>query len=282
MTSDNVIVLSGVSKRFSSVVGEVLAVDDVSISLPRGGALGVIGETGSGKSTLGRIAVGLLDPDVGDVALAGLDLASLDRRSKHQLRTSVGIVFQEPYASLDPRRTVLASVEEPLEVKLPGRGASRIRRSMALEALERVGLDAKFAGRFPRMLSGGQQQRVGIARAIVTKPQLVLLDEPTSALDRSIRGDVLRLLNDLRRSDGLSYLVITHDVETVEALAEDIIVMYRGRIVERGRADQVLRTPHHLYTQALLGARLPVDPRVPLPPVQNASYGDTSAISDWG
>jgi ABC-type glutathione transport system ATPase component len=269
------VALQGVTKRFRTPVSDVLAVDDVSIGLRAGGALGIIGESGSGKSTLGRIAVGLLEPDEGEVVTAGLDLSRLDRAGRRQLRSSVSIVFQEPFASLDPRRTVLDSVLEPLEVKVPGRAAAARRRAEALAALERVGLGAEYARRYPKMLSGGQQQRVGIARAIVTRPAVVLLDEPTSALDRSIRADVLALLRDLRESEGLAYLVITHDVETVEALSDDIIVMYRGRVVEQGRAVDVLAAPEHPYTRALLAARLSVDPRdqlSPLPPVPDGGF----------
>lgn len=272
--------LQGVTKRFRTPVSDVLAVDDVTVTLAAGGALGIIGESGSGKSTLGRIAVGLLTPDEGEVEVVGMDVAQLDRDSRQKLRTSVSIVFQEPFASLDPRRTVLQSVIEPLEVKYPGRRAAAHRRTQALSALERVGLSPEYAHRYPGMLSGGQQQRVGIARAVVTKPAVVLLDEPTSALDRSIRGDILTLLRGLREQEGLTFLVITHDVETVEALADDIIVMYRGRVVEQGRARELLNSPQHPYTRSLLAARLSVDPLEPLPPLADVPSGQAEGTSE--
>ncbi len=279
-TTRDLVSLRGVSKRFRTPLTEVRAVDDVTVGLRAGGALGIIGESGSGKSTLGRIAVGLLAPDSGEVETVGMNLATLDRAERQRLRTSVSIVFQEPFASLDPRRTVLESVLEPLEVKEPGRAAAPRRRAEALQALERVGLGADYADRYPKMLSGGQQQRVGIARAIVTKPAVVLLDEPTSALDRSIRADVLTLLRDLRKSEGLTYLVITHDVETVAALADDIIVMYRGRVVEQATARDLLSAPQHPYTRSLLAARLSVDPRDVLPPLPDVPDGDFSGSGE--
>ena len=274
--------MRGVTKQFRTAAAHVRAVDEVSVDLAPGRALGIIGESGSGKSTLGRLAVGLLAPDSGDVTTVGLDLGRLDRAGRRKLRTSVSVVFQEPFASLDPRRTVLDSVLEPLEVKTPGRAAASARRAEALAALDRVGLGPEYADRYPRMLSGGQQQRVGIARAIVTRPDVVLLDEPTSALDRSIRADVLALLDDLRRTEGLSYLVITHDVETVEALADDVIVMYRGRVVEQGTAEQVLSAPRHPYTRSLLASRLSVDPRDPLPPLVEPAGEAPDGVSDCG
>ena len=277
-----VVSMRAVTKQFRTAAAHVRAVDDVTVDLQPGRALGIIGESGSGKSTLGRLAVGLLAPDSGDVTAVGLDLARLDRTGRRRLRTSVSIVFQEPFASLDPRRTVLDSVLEPLEVKTPGRAAAASRRAEALAALDRVGLGPEYANRYPRMLSGGQQQRVGIARAIVTRPDVVLLDEPTSALDRSIRADVLSLLDDLRKAEGLSYLVITHDVETVEALADDVIVMYRGRVVEQGTAERVLSAPRHPYTRSLLASRLSVDPRDPLPSLAEVGGEAPGGESDCG
>lgn len=272
--------LRGVTKTFRTPVSHVTAVDDVSITLPNGGALGIIGESGSGKSTLGRIAVGLLEADAGEVEVVGVDLANLDRAGTRHLRTNVSVVFQEPFASLDPRRTALQAVLEPLEVKFPGRAHAARRRELALAALERVGLTSDQAGRYPRMLSGGQQQRVGIARAIVTNPAVILLDEPTSALDRSIRADVLALLDDLRHSERLSYLVITHDVDTVVALADDVIVMYRGQVVEEGPAADILAAPRHPYTHSLLAARLTFDPRDELIPLPEPPSGDRSGNSE--
>jgi oligopeptide/dipeptide ABC transporter ATP-binding protein len=257
--------ISGVHKEFKSPTGVVTALDDVSCSVPAGGVLGIIGESGSGKTTLGRVAAGLMPADSGTVRLDGTDLAALPHREWRRLRASIGVVFQEPFASLDPRRTALESVLEPLQVQQPGRAARRQRLDAARHALERVGLGPELHSRYPAQLSGGQQQRVGIARAIVTRPKLVLLDEPTSALDRSIRGDVLRLLGELQREEGLTYLLISHDVETVQHLADRVMVMYRGQVVEEGPAGAVLGEPQHPYTQTLLNARLPLDPYADLP-----------------
>lgn len=257
--------ISGVHKEFKTPTGVVTALDDVSCSVPAGGVLGIIGESGSGKTTLGRVAAGLMPADSGTVRLDGTDLAALPHREWRRLRASIGVVFQEPFASLDPRRTALESVLEPLQVQQPGRASRRQRLDAARHALERVGLGPELHSRYPAQLSGGQQQRVGIARAIVTRPKLVLLDEPTSALDRSIRGDVLRLLGELQREEGLTYLLISHDVETVQHLADRVMVMYRGQVVEEGPAGAVLGEPQHPYTQTLLNARLPPDPYADLP-----------------
>lgn len=255
----------GVHKRFRSGTGVVRAVNGVSFAIPEGEVLGIIGESGSGKSTVARIAVGLMPPDEGTVVFDGRDLSTMSGRERRTLRTSIGIVFQEPFASLDPRRTALESVLEPLEVQRPGRAAAGGRTSAAREALSRVGLGPDLQERYPGRLSGGEQQRVGIARAIVTRPRLVLLDEPTSALDRSIRGDILDLLGSIQREEGLTYCLISHDVETINHLSDRVLVMYRGEVVESGPTDDVLGSPRHPYTQALLSARLPLDPRAELP-----------------
>lgn len=257
--------LTGVHKEFKTPTGVVTALDDVSCSVPAGRVLGIIGESGSGKTTLGRIASGLMPADRGSVRLDGTDLMNLPHREWRRMRASIGIVFQEPFASLDPRRTAVESVLEPLQVQQPGRVARRRRVDAAREALDRVGLGPELHERYPAQLSGGQQQRVGIARAIVTSPKLVLLDEPTSALDRSIRGDVLRLLATLQAEEGLTYVLISHDVETVQHLADRVMVMYRGQVVEEGPAEDVLAAPQHPYTRTLLNARLPLDPYADLP-----------------
>lgn len=259
--------IAGVHKHFKNGPHVIRAVDGVSFTISEGEVLGIIGESGSGKTTVARIGVGLLNPDAGTVTFDGQDLAAMDARQRRALRTSIGIVFQDPFGSLDPRRTALESVLEPLEVKRPGRAARKERETAAREALARVGLGPALQERYPSRLSGGEQQRVGIARAIVTRPRLVLLDEPTSALDRSIRGDILELLGSIQREERLTYCLISHDVETIAHLSHRVLVMYRGQVVESGPTDQVLRSPQHPYTQLLLSARLPLDPTAVLPPL---------------
>ncbi|PZM95974.1 MAG: peptide ABC transporter ATP-binding protein [Actinobacteria bacterium] len=263
----SLLTVSNVHKHFKNGPHVTRAVDGVSFTIKEGEVLGIIGESGSGKSTVARIAVGLLQPDAGTVIFDGRDVSTMGPRERRALRTSIGIVFQDPFGSLDPRRTALESVLEPLEVKHPGRAARKTREAAAREALNRVGIGPELQERYPSRLSGGEQQRVGIARAIVTRPRLVLLDEPTSALDRSIRGDILDLLSSIQRDDNLTYCLISHDVETVARLAHRVLVMYRGQVVESGPTDQILGAPRHPYTQLLLSARLPLDPDAELPPL---------------
>jgi oligopeptide/dipeptide ABC transporter ATP-binding protein len=237
----------------------VQAVNGVSFAIEEGETLGLIGESGSGKSTMGKIVLGLLSPDAGRVAFDGQDLAGLSARQLRRLRSQLQVIFQEPLESLDPRMRIGSIVEEPLIVHR--RDMVRARRMDAvLEMLRLVGLDESHASRFPGELSGGQQQRVGIARAIVTKPRFVVLDEPTSSLDLSVRASILELLANLQRELRLSYLFISHDIATVRHFCARTAVMYLGRIVEVGVTESVLATPRHPYTRALLSAALSPDP----------------------
>lgn len=264
--------VADVYKHFRSGPRVIRAVDGVSFGIAEGEVLGIIGESGSGKTTVARIAVGLLTPDAGVVSFDGQNVATMDSRQRRALRTSIGIVFQDPFGSLDPRRTALESVLEPLEVKRPGRALRKEREIAAREALERVGLGPSLQERYPSRLSGGEQQRVGIARAIVTRPRMVLLDEPTSALDRSIRGDILELLGSIQCQERLTYCLISHDVEAIAHLSHRVLVMYRGQVVESGPTDQVLTSPRHPYTQLLLSARLPLDPQAVLPTLPTPAH----------
>ncbi len=242
------------AKRYRSHDGKgsVRAVDGVSITVGRGETLGIVGESGSGKSTLGRLLLRLIDPDLGGVRFAGDDLMSLNRECLRLRRRDMQMVFQDPYASLDPRMTVRKIVAEPLDIHGIGTKQERVRRVAQL--LDLVGLDPAAASRYPHEFSGGQRQRIGIARAIALEPKLVVLDEPVSALDVSIQSQILNLLADLKARLGLAYILISHDLSVIAHMCDRVAVMYLGRIVEMGPSEDVFASPRHPYTQALLSA----------------------------
>ncbi|MFT4219445.1 MAG: ATP-binding cassette domain-containing protein [Microbacterium sp.] len=230
------------------------ALDDASLSVADGEAVGVIGESGSGKSTLVRLLLALDRPTSGTVEFEGREVdAAAPARSLHWLRRATGVVFQDPYASLDPRMSVGRIVGEPLWAL----GIGGDRRARVRDVLEQVGLEADMAGRFPHELSGGQRQRVAIARAIVHGPRLLVGDEPLSALDVTVRAQVLELLRALRRRNGLTLLLVSHDIGVVQNLCDRVVVMKDGRIVEQGATARVLHHPQADYTQRLL-ASIPV------------------------
>ncbi|WP_370937965.1 oligopeptide/dipeptide ABC transporter ATP-binding protein [Amycolatopsis sp. cg13] len=260
-----VLVAEDLRRTFPGLGGsQVCAVDGVDLAVAEGETLGLIGESGSGKSTLGRLLVRLLDADRGTVTLDGRELTSLRGAELRRSRRDFQIVFQEPFASLNPRLKVGAIVEEPLLVNGKS-GTKAERRQRALDTLADVGLSEEHYDRRPADLSGGQQQRVGIARALVTGPRFVVLDEPTSSLDLTVRAEVLQLLARLQHDRGLTFLFISHDIHTVRRLCSRTAVMYLGRIVEIGPTESVLAHPQHPYTKALLSAALPVDPGHRLP-----------------
>ena len=231
---------------------EVHALAGVSFTLQAGKSLGVVGESGSGKSTLARLVMALEAPTAGQVRLQGVDLHALSPIELRRARSDFQMVFQDPYGSLDPRRTVLQTVAEPLAV-LRGASAGE-QRERGAEALDAVGLRAADLGKYPHEFSGGQRQRIAIARALITRPKLIVADEPVSALDVSVQAQVLNLMQDLQDRFGVTYLFISHDLAVVDLVCDDVIVLNQGRIVERGDPDSLFHHPQHPYTQRLLAA----------------------------
>ena len=251
--------VSALTKRYSlprqtllSAAPQVQALDGVGFTLRAGQSLGVVGESGSGKSTLARLVMALEAPTSGRVLLDGVDLHRLDAAALRQTRAKLQRVFQDPFGSLDPRRTVLQTVAEPLAV-LHGAGKAE-QRERAAEALAAVGLGSGDLTKYPHEFSGGQRQRIAIARALITRPRLIVADEPVSALDVSVQAQVLNLMQDLQDRLGITYLFISHDLAVVDLLCDDVIVLHQGRIVEFGPADELFSRPQHAYTQRLLAA----------------------------
>jgi ABC-type microcin C transport system duplicated ATPase subunit YejF len=231
----------------------IAAVDDVSLVLAQGETLAIVGESGSGKTTLARILLRLIEPDSGELLIEGRDFLSARGSALRGLRKEMQMVFQDPFASLDPRMRVGAIVGEPLEIHEPGLDRTA-RRARVMEVLCAVGLGEAALARYPHEFSGGQRQRIGIARALILRPRLVIADEPVSALDVSVGAQILELLQNLQRDFSLTYLLISHSLPVVAQLATRIAVMQGGRIVETGEASQILGAPTHPYTQSLIAA----------------------------
>lgn len=238
----------------------VRAVDGVSFDVPRNTIVGLVGESGSGKTTTGRALLRLFAPTAGRITFDGQDITTLNEKQMLPWRRRMQIVFQDPYASLNPRMTVAEILGEALDThKL-----ARERRSARIgELLERVGLNADHSRRYPHEFSGGQRQRIGIARALAVEPDFIVADEPVSALDVSVQAQVLNLLQDLQRDLGLTMLFVAHDLAVVDYLCDDVVVMYLGRVMERGPTSEVYARPRHPYTRALLSAAPVPDPRAP-------------------
>ncbi|URM32271.1 dipeptide ABC transporter ATP-binding protein [Cytobacillus firmus] len=237
---------------FGRKQGDVKAVDDISFFVNKGETLGLVGESGCGKSTTGRMLMRLIEPTEGKVVFDGKDLTSLNSSEMRKMRKEMQMVFQDPFASLNPRNTVEQILEEPLIVH--GIGNKEERKQRVREMLEVVGLSSYHAKRYPHQFSGGQRQRIGIARALMTKPKLIIADEPVSALDVSIQSQVLNLLEDLQKEFQLTYIFIAHDLGVVKHISDRVGVMYLGRLVEITTSDQLYDKPLHPYTKALLGA----------------------------
>jgi len=244
---------------FSRVVGQVKAVDNVSFHVDRGETLGLVGESGCGKTTTGRALLRLIEPTAGRLHFDGIDLRALQGKALRRLRRRMQIIFQDPYSSLNPRMTVLDIVGEALVVHGLARGAER--EDAVRRLIERVGLSARCVNRYPHEFSGGQRQRIGVARALALHPDFIVCDEAVSALDVSVQAQVINLLIDLREEFGLAYLFIAHDLSVVRHISDRIAVMYLGEIVETATADDLFERPIHPYTQALLSAVPVTDPR---------------------
>jgi ABC-type oligopeptide transport system ATPase subunit len=230
------------------------AVNEVSLTVRRGETYALVGESGSGKSTLARLVMGLLEPSAGSIRFDGQQLEKLGASQKLALRRRMQMVFQDPGASLNPRKTVRDVLFEPFIIHQPGVHSKAQLEERATELLETVGLAHEHLGRYPHQFSGGQRQRIAVARALALSPEFLVLDEPTSALDVSVQAQILNLLTDLQRTLGLTYLLITHDMGVVAYLADRVGVMHRGRLVEEGDAEQVLHKPQQTYTQLLLSS----------------------------
>jgi oligopeptide transport system ATP-binding protein len=256
--------ISHVSKQFVRRRGLfaapsiVTAVDDVSLTIGEGEVVGLVGESGSGKTTLARCALRLIEPTAGDVTFRGESVLAVSRTRLRELRRQMQIVFQDPFAALDPRMRVGSIVQEPLDIHRVGTKADR--RARVAELLMLVGLDASLARRYPREFSGGQRQRIGLARTLALNPTLIVADEPVSALDVSVQAQIVNLLLELRERLGLTYLFIAHDLRLVEHICNRTAVMYRARLVEIGPTRLLFTSPRHPYTEALLSAVPAVEP----------------------
>jgi len=239
-------------KYFKNPAGMLHAVDDVSFTLDEGKTLGVVGESGCGKTTLGRTVLHLLDPTSGTVMFEGEDISSPSKKELRKMREKMQIIFQDPYSSLNPRMSVSTAIMEPLV--LQGKLSKDEIITEAKNLMDTVGIAARFENSYPHELDGGRRQRIGVARALALKPKFIVCDEPVSALDVSIQAQIINLMLDLQEERGLAYMFVTHDLSVVKYISDDIMVMYLGNMVEKAPSDELFKSPMHPYTQALLSA----------------------------
>jgi oligopeptide/dipeptide ABC transporter ATP-binding protein len=260
--SSPVLEVTGLTVTYSRGFGRspLIAVSDVSFTVGRGETVSIVGESGSGKTTIGSAILGLQPVAKGNIQLNGVDIADMSRRQRRAFRKTLQAVFQDPFSSLDPTKTIGDAVGEPLRVAGLKLTSKEVRRRTA-EALGRVGLDPSVMSRFPAEFSGGQRQRIAIARALILKPEIVVCDEAVSALDVSVQAQVLNLLETLQREEGVSYIFISHNMAAVRHISDRIVVLYRGRVMEEGSAEEVCDRPAHPYTRSLLAS-------IPLPDVR--------------
>ena len=255
-----IIEVQHLKKYFNTSSGTLHAVDDVSFEIQEGETLGVVGESGCGKSTLGRVILHLLDSTEGKILFRGEDITHVDRKKMSELRKSVQIIFQDPFASLNPRMTIYQTIREPMDI-VGGYSKEEIEKRV-YELMDTVGLARRLVNTYPHELDGGRRQRVGIARALVLNPKFIVCDEPVSALDVSIQAQILNLMQDIQEASGLTYIFITHDLSVVKYISNNILVMYLGQMVEKAESDELFKFPLHPYTKALLSA-------VPVPDVHH-------------
>ena len=243
----------GLKKYFKTAFGDLHAVDDVNIKINKGETLGVVGESGCGKSTLGRVVLRLLEATEGEILYNGVNIMEYGRRKMRDMRKEMQIIFQDPYASLNPRMTLSETITETIKVKGILRSKADIRKRV-LELMDTVGLARRLINTYPHEMDGGRRQRIGIARALALEPRFIVCDEPVSALDVSIQAQILNLLMDLQDEMGLTYMFITHDLSVVKHISDEIAVMYLGQCVEKASSDELFENPSHPYTKALLSA----------------------------
>ncbi len=251
--ADNILEIKNLKKYFKTSKGMLHAVDDVSFTIERGKTLGIVGESGCGKSTTGRSILRLLEPTSGQVIFEGQDITKLSVEEMRKMRKEMQIIFQDPFSSLDPRQTVNQIISEPIRINKILTDKRAIEKRV-LELMETVGLAERLINTYPHELDGGRRQRIGIARALAMEPKFIVCDEPVSALDVSIQAQILNLLKQLQKDLGLTYIFITHDLSVVNHFSDDIAVMYLGQLVEKAPAEELFRHPLHPYTRALLSA----------------------------
>lgn len=251
--ADHILEIKNLKKYFKTSKGMLHAVDDVSFNIERGKTLGIVGESGCGKSTTGRAILRLLEPTAGQVFFEGQDITKLKFEDMRKMRKEMQIIFQDPFSSLDPRQTVNQILSEPIKVNKIITNKHAIEKRV-LELMETVGLAERLINTYPHELDGGRRQRIGIARALAMEPKFIVCDEPVSALDVSIQAQILNLLKKLQKDLGLTYIFITHDLSVVNHFSDDIAVMYLGQLVEKAPAEELFHNPLHPYTKALLSA----------------------------